>query len=109
MKDESGDYTPIPSGTTTAGLYWEDEPGLIKSIALEGTGESAKMEVIVNKVKEGNAVVPYRVNGSTYRLGFEKDKNGNPVTDWKWMDRNLGATNANFLGNNWHKSQGLQY
>ncbi|UJR12429.1 hypothetical protein I4U23_016605 [Adineta vaga] len=127
MQDENGNYTPIPSGTAKAGLYWEDEPGLIKSITLEGTGENAKIKVLVNKLKEGNAVVSYRVddkvywtwhvwvtddptvNGSTYRLGFEKDKNGNPVTDWKWMDRNLGATNANFLGNNWHKSQGLQY
>ncbi|CAF4933582.1 unnamed protein product, partial [Rotaria sp. Silwood1] len=127
MKSENGNYTPIPSGTAKAGLYWEDEPGLIKCITLEGTGENAKIKVLVNKLKEGNAVVSYRVNdkvywtwhvwvtddptanGSTYRLGFEKDKNGNPVTEWKWMDRNLGATSANFLGNNWHKSQGLQY
>ena len=127
MKDDNGNYTPIPSGTVTAGLYWEDEPGLIKSIALEGTGENAKIKVLVNRLKEGNAVVSYRVNdqvywtwhvwvtddptvnGSTYRLGFEKDKNGLSVTDWKWMDRNLGATSANFLGNDWHKSQGLHY
>ncbi|CAF0915983.1 unnamed protein product [Adineta ricciae] len=127
MKDENGNYTPIPSGIAKAGLYWEDEPGLVKSITLEGTGENAKIKVLLNKLKEGNAVVSYRVNdivywtwhvwvtddptvnGSTYRLGFEKDKNGNLATDWKWMDRNLGATSANFLGNNWHKSQGLQY
>ena len=127
MKDDDGNYTPIPSGTAKAGLYWEDEPGLIKSVALEGTGENAKIKVLVNKLKEGNAVVSYRVNdkvywtwhvwvtddptihGSTYHLGFEKDKNGIPVTDWKWMDRNLGATSANFLGNDWHKSHGLQY
>lgn len=48
-------------------------------------------------------------NGSTYHHGFEKDKDGNTVTNWKWMDRNLGAVNASFLGNNWHKSAGLQY
>ncbi|MBB6371636.1 T9SS type A sorting domain-containing protein [Chryseobacterium shigense] len=126
MKNDQGSYTPIPAGTASTGLYWEDEPGLIKSVALEGTGEDAKIKVSVNRLKEGNAVVSYRVNnqvywtwhvwvtddptdGSTYRLGFEKDKNGNPVSDWKWMDRNLGATSANFVGNNWNKSQGLNY
>lgn len=127
MKDDNGNYTNIPQGgTATAGLYWEDEPGLIKSVALEGTGENAKIKIMVNKIKEGNAVISYKVNGqiywtwhlwvtddptngSTYHHGFEKDKEGNLVTDWKWMDRNLGATNANFVGNDWHKSAGLQY
>ncbi|CAF0784579.1 unnamed protein product [Adineta ricciae] len=127
MKDDNGNFTPIPSGTPKAGLYREDESGLIKSVVLEGTGENAKIKILVNKLKEGNAIVSYRVNdkvywtwhvwvtddptvnSSTYHLGFEKDKNGNPVIDWKWMDRNPGATNANFLGNNWHKSQWLQY
>lgn len=126
MKNEQGNYTPIPAGTETAGLYWEDEHGLIKSVALEGSGKTAKIKVMVNKLKEGNAVVSYRVNGtvywtwhvwvtddpgngSTYHHNFEKDKNGNLVTDWRWMDRNLGATNADFTGHDWHKSGGLQY
>lgn len=127
MKDEQQNYTPIPvSGTASAGLYWEDEIGLIKSVSLEGTGESAKIKVMVNKTKEGNAVVSYKVNnevywtwhvwvtddpsnGSSYHQGFEKDKNGNLVTDWKWMDRNLGATNAALVGNDWDKTKGLQY
>ncbi|WP_312766687.1 T9SS type A sorting domain-containing protein [Epilithonimonas sp.] len=126
MKDDSGNYTQIPSGITTAGLYWEDEVGLIKSVVLDGTDENAKIKVLVNKLKEGNAVISYRVdnvvywtwhvwvtddptNGSTYHHGFEKDKDGNTVTDWKWMDRNLGATNVDFVGNDWHKSAGLQY
>ncbi|WP_343611757.1 T9SS type A sorting domain-containing protein [Chryseobacterium oranimense] len=127
MKDDTGNYTRIPDqGLAKAGLYWEDEPGLIKSVALEGTGENARIKVMVNKVKEGNAVISYKVNdkiywswhvwvtddpedGSTYHHGFEKDKNGNVVTNWKWMDRNLGATSANFVGNEWHKSAGLQY
>jgi len=127
MKDDSGNYTPIPEqGLAKAGLYWEDEPGLIKSVALEGTGENARIKVMINKVKEGNAVISYKVNdkiywswhvwvtddpedGSTYHHGFEKDKNGNAVMNWKWMDRNLGATNGSFVGNEWHKSAGLQY
>ncbi|WP_080777665.1 T9SS type A sorting domain-containing protein [Chryseobacterium phocaeense] len=128
MKDDNGNYTPISQqGLAKAGLYWEDEPGLIKSVTLEGTGEEAKIKVMINKVKEGNAVISYKVddkiywtwhvwatddpgtNGSTYHHGFEKDKDGNTVTNWKWMDRNLGATSANFVGNEWHKSAGLQY
>ncbi|MDP9958439.1 T9SS type A sorting domain-containing protein [Chryseobacterium lathyri] len=128
MKDDTGNYTGIPqNGVATAGLYWEDEPGLVKSVTLEGSGENARIKVMVNKSKEGNASISYKVNGeiywtwhlwatddprtngSTYHHGFEKDKNGNVVTDWKWMDRNLGATNANFVGNDWHKSAGLQY
>ena len=128
MKDDTGNYTNIPQGgTATAGLYWEDEPGLIKSVTLEGAGENAKIKIMVNKIKEGNAVISFKVNGqiywtwhvwvtddprtngSTYHHGFEKDKDGNLVTDWRWMDRNLGATNANFVGNDWHKSAGLQY
>lgn len=127
MKDDNGNYTKIPDGIAKAGLYWEDEPGLIKSVILEGTGENAKIKVLINKVKEGNASISYKVNdqiywtwhiwatddpsinGSTYHHGFEKDKEGNVVADWKWMDRNLGATNADFVGNDWHKSAGLQY
>ncbi|MCW3160418.1 T9SS type A sorting domain-containing protein [Chryseobacterium oryctis] len=126
MKDENQNYTPIPSGVASAGLYWEDEVGLIKSVSLEGTGENAKIKVLVNKLKEGNAVVSYKVDnqiywtwhvwatddptdGSTYHQGFEKDKNGNLVTDWKWMDRNLGATNAKLTGHDWDKTKGLQY
>ncbi|PIF43447.1 putative secreted protein (Por secretion system target) [Chryseobacterium sp. 52] len=127
MKDDNGNYTKIPQGVAKAGLYWEDEPGLIKSVTLEGTEENARIKVIINKIKEGNAAISYKVNdkiywtwhvwatddpginGSTYHHGFEKDKEGTVVTDWKWMDRNLGATNASFVGNDWHKSAGLQY
>lgn len=127
MINDQGSYTSIPTGTAKAGLYWEDEIGLIKSVSLEGVGENAKIKVLVNKLKEGNAVISYKVNeiiywtwhvwvtddptvdGSTYRQGFEKDKDGNLVTDWKWMDRNLGATNAKLVGNDWDKTKGLQY
>lgn len=126
MKDEQGNYTKIPLGTEKAGLYWEDEVGLIKSVSLEGTKENGKIKILVNKLKKGNAVISYRINdvvywtwhvwvtddprkGSNYHQGFEEDKNGNLVTDWQWMDRNLGATNAKFIGSNFHKSGGLQY
>lgn len=55
-------------------------------------------------------------NGSIYRAnGAETRKTTaggiEPIlsSDWKWMDRNLGATNAEFLGNDWNKSAGLMY
>lgn len=120
---------PIVGGTPSASLYWEDVSGLIKSVDLEGTGENAKIKVLVDKAKgKGNAVIAFKVNGeikwswhiwvtddptngSTYRKGFEKNKNGQLIPDdqWQWMDRNLGATNASFLGNDWNKSGGLMY
>ncbi|CAF3775909.1 unnamed protein product [Rotaria sordida] len=50
MKSENGNYTPIPSGAAKA----------------EGTGENAKIKVLVNKLKEGNAVVSCRVNDQVY-------------------------------------------
>lgn len=127
MMNDNGTYTKIPEGgIAKAGLYWEDEPGLIKSVNLEGTGETAKIKVLVDRMKKGNAVVSYKVNdqiywtwhiwatddptnGSTYHQGFEADKENQQITDWKWMDRNLGATNASLVGHDFHKSGGLQY
>lgn len=120
---------PIVGGTPSASLYWEDVSGLIKSVNLEGSGENAKIKVLVDKAKgKGNAVIAFKVNGeikwswhvwvtdnptngSTYRKGFEKNKNGQLIPDnqWQWMDRNLGATNASFLGSDWNKSAGLMY
>ncbi|RQO30448.1 hypothetical protein DBR32_12855 [Taibaiella sp. KBW10] len=142
--------SPIPAGSLiSAYVYWEDVSGLITSEAnykleIVGTGENAKVKVLVNKEhKEGNALVTFHAgtnnnntdpiywswhvwvtddvdaNGSTYRQGFETDKNnipldqvtnrdGSPYT-FQWMNRNLGATNAAFLGNDWNKSAGLMY
>ncbi|WP_144283433.1 T9SS type A sorting domain-containing protein [Chryseobacterium echinoideorum] len=126
LKD-GGVSTPIPSGTDTAGLVWEDVPGLIKSVTLEGNGENAKLKVLVDKAKgKGNASVAYKVNGqiywswhiwvtddptqngSTYSQGFETNINNEP-TQIKYLDRNLGATSKEFLGNEWNKSGGLMY
>ncbi|REC76801.1 hypothetical protein DRF60_12985 [Chryseobacterium elymi] len=120
---------PIIAGTQNASLYWEDVSGLVKSVNLEGSGENSKIKILIDKAKgKGNAVIAFKVNGeikwswhiwvtddpthgSTYRKGFEKNKNGQLIPDnqWQWMDRNLGATNASFLGNDWNKSAGLMY
>ncbi|MCT6706771.1 hypothetical protein N4286_14265, partial [Staphylococcus aureus] len=64
-------YSGIPSGNITADVLWEDNHGLIKSglnydLEIEGSGESAKIKVPVNKPKEGNAVVVFRVNGEIF-------------------------------------------
>ena len=123
----------------SAYVYWEDVSGLIKSdnsykLNIEGSDEYAKILVPINKAKgEGNAVIALhvgnnenstdpiywtwhvwvtddpRIEGSTYHKGMEMDKDGKEVDEWKWMDRNLGATNAHFLGNDWNKSAGLMY
>lgn len=122
-----GANTPIPSGTSTVSVFWEDVPGLIKSVALEGTGENAKIKVLVDKKKgEGNAVVSYKVNnqiywswhiwvtddptvsGSSFSQKFETNINNQPF-QVQYLDRNLGATSSHFLGNGWNKSGGLMY
>jgi hypothetical protein len=120
--------TPIPAGTQSADVFWEDNPGLIKNITLiQGSqADSTKLKVFIDKVKgKGNAVVSFKVNGTiywswhiwvtdspeggvNYAQGFETDLNGN-LFEPQYMDRNLGATNATFLGNDWNKSGGLMY
>lgn len=130
MQNENGIYTPIdPNGIQAASTYWEDVNGLIKSVTIdttEGTGENARIKVLVDKTKgEGNASIAFKVNntiywtwhiwvtdnpenGSSFGQNFETDLAGNKFTP-EYMDRNLGATNASFLGYDWHKSGGLMY
>ena len=127
MQNDGGAFTPISeNGQQTATVFWEDVNGLISSTSMEGTGESAKIKVIIDKTKgEGNASIAFKVNGiiywtwhiwvtdnpadgATYAQGFETDVLNQPFSP-KYMDRNLGATNATFLGHDWHKSGGLMY
>lgn len=126
FKNQDNSFSTIPSGTESADTYWEDVPGLIKNIQIIGSGSNAKIAVKIDKTKgKGNAVVSYKVdgtiywswhvwvtddpaNGVSYGQGFETDINNNDFTP-QYMDRNLGATNAKFLGNDWNKSGGLQY
>jgi len=120
--------TPIPAGTQTASLYWEDVPGLVQSVAIVSQGEpfSSKIKVNIDNARgKGNAVIAFKVNGTiywswhiwvtdnpengvTYTQGFETDIKGNPVTV-QYMDRNLGAASSSFLGDQWQKSGGLMY
>lgn len=127
MQNDNGSYTPInENGQQAASVFWEDVNGLIRSTAIVGNGRTAKIKVIIDKTKgEGNASIALKVNGiiywtwhiwvtddpangAVYRQGFETDLSNQPVTP-SYMDRNLGATNAGFLGNDWHKSGGLMY
>ena len=127
MQNDAGSYTPISeTGQQTAVVFWEDVNGLISSTSIEGTGELAKIKVIVDKTKgEGNASIAFKVDGviywtwhiwvtdnpedgASFGQGFETNAL-NQAFSVKYMDRNLGATNASFLGNDWHKSGGLTY
>ncbi len=128
----------IPSGTVTADVLWEDVHGLIKTgenytLQLDGVGENAKIKVPVSKNKKGNAVVTFKINGevywswhiwvtddptngSTYKSYTAVQRqltNGTleniPDSEWKWMDRNLGAVSSSLTGSNWDKNGGLLY
>ncbi|SEH37636.1 T9SS type A sorting domain-containing protein [Chryseobacterium culicis] len=137
----NGNYmkgSEIPSGTVTADVLWEDNMGLIKSkenytLDIIGSGEDAKIKVPVNKVKEGNAVVAYKVNGeifwswhvwvtddptngSTYKSYDDVKRQLSdgtveniPNAEWGWMDRNLGALGNSLNGDGWNKNGGLMY
>lgn len=120
--------TPIPAGTQSASLYWEDVPGLIRNVTIVPGADpsSAKLKVEINKGKgKGNAVVAFKVNGTIYwswhiwvtdnpengvfyQQGTETDVDGNLI-NIQYMDRNLGATSNGFLDNQWQKSGGLMY
>jgi len=125
---QNENFTPIPAGTQTAALFWEDVPGLVKNVSIvPGAGaENSKIKVEINRfLGNGNAVVAFKVNGTiywswhiwvtdnpangvTYTQGFETDINNNPI-QVQYMDRNLGALSNHFLGDNWQKSGGLMY
>ena len=113
----------VPNGQAVAEVYWEDVHGLIRTkpnyqLEIIGSGESAKIKVPVNKAKEGNALVVYKVNGKIYwswhvwvtddpskgtnYMAYDETKrlrnNGVeeliPKAEWGWMDRNLGAVSS---------------
>ncbi|WP_162088168.1 T9SS type A sorting domain-containing protein [Chryseobacterium aquaeductus] len=125
-------------GTVSADVLWEDVHGLIKtgpnySLEISDSGETAKIKVLINKAKKGNAVVAFRLNGeifwswhiwvtddptngSSYKsfTGIKRELKDRtteniPDTDWKWMDRNLGAISSSNTGEEWNRSGGLLY
>ena len=124
----NGLSNPIPAGVQSASLYWEDVAGLVESVKIISQSEpsKSKIKVEINKGKgKGNAVIAFKVNGTiywswhvwvtdnpengvVYKQGFETDINLKPITV-QYMDRNLGATTHNFMGNQWQKSGGLMY
>lgn len=137
-KDKFIGNSPIPSGSVTADVLWEDNHGLIKSgtnyaLELIGSGENAKIKVPINKAKEGNAVIAYKVNGTVYWSWHvwvtDNPTNGStyksfpnvkrekpdgtteviPDTEWKWMDRNLGAVASTITEGQGIKNGGLLY
>ncbi|WP_312766227.1 hypothetical protein [Epilithonimonas sp.] len=127
MQNDAGLFTPVSeNGQQSATVFWEDVNGLISSTSIVGAGKDAKIKIIIDKTKgEGNASIALKVNGviywtwhiwvtddpadgAVYGQGFETNVLNQAFIP-KYMDRNLGATNAHFLGHNWHKSGGLMY
>lgn len=127
MQDDNGSFTPInENGQKSASVFWEDVSGLVSSVSVDGKDERAKIKVVIDKTKgEGNASIAFKVDGviywtwhiwvtddpgdgASYGQGFETDISDQPFVP-KYMDRNLGATNADFLGHDWHRSGGLMY
>ncbi len=137
--DASMGGSPITPGVETAEVLWEDNHGLIHTsngyeLSLIGSGETAKIQVNINKAMEGNAVIAYKVDGtirwswhvwvtddptqgSTYkhypvrrRIGPDPtDNEPIPDSDWGWMDRNLGALSGSITGDDWNQNSGLLY
>ena len=128
----------VPNGQVVAEVYWEDVHGLIRTkpnyqLEIIGSGESAKIKVPVNKAKEGNALIVYKVNGEIYwswhvwvtddpskgtsYMAYDKTKrlrnNGVqeliPKAEWGWMDRNLGAVSSSLTEEGWNRNNGLLY
>lgn len=128
----------IPSGKVTADVLWEDTHGLIKSgpgysLEMLDSDQDAKIKVPINKTKKGNAVIALRVdgeifwswhiwvtddptNGSAYKsfaniTRMKSDGTVEPIpdSDWKWMDRNLGALSGSVTSSDWNRNSGLLY
>ena len=128
----------VPNGQAVAEVYWEDVHGLIRTkpnyqLEIIGSGESAKIKVPINKAKEGNALIVYKVNGEIYwswhvwvtddpskgtsYMAYDKTKrlrnNGVqeliPKAEWGWMDRNLGAVSSSLTEEGWNRNNGLLY
>ena len=130
--------TAIPDGKLSAVVLWEDTHGLIKSgsdysLEILDAGQNAKIKVPINKSKEGNAVIAFRIGdeiywswhiwvtddptqGPAYKSfdNLTRERNDSvveaiPGTDWQWMDRNLGAIGATITGTEWNRNGGLLY
>lgn len=128
----------IPNGKMTADVLWEDVQGLIRSganysLEVLDSSQNAKIKIPINKSKKGNAVIAFRVDGEIYwswHIWVTDDPANGPAyksfndikrqrgdgtietvadSDWRWMDRNLGALNSSITTSDWNRSIGLLY
>lgn len=87
----------------SADLLWQDELGLVKSVA--GNGNEGVIVVSLNDGKTGNAVVTAKQNGTVvwswhiWATDYDPSKDyfaytSKTGTTYTFMDRNLGATSA---------------
>jgi len=77
-------------------VLWTDNPGLVKSVAVNGIGSDAMISVFINEQQYGNAVVKlYKASDATktsvwtYHIWVPEDA-VSPLTGW--LQHNLGAT-----------------
>ena len=67
-----GSPNPVPAGTQSASMYWEDIPGLIQNVTIipGGSPSNSKIKVEINKgTGKGTAVIAFKVNGTLYWSG----------------------------------------
>ncbi|MFC6267001.1 T9SS type A sorting domain-containing protein [Frigoriflavimonas asaccharolytica] len=130
-----GDVNQVFAGVQSTSVFWEDVSGIIKSVVIVpgATPKDAKIKVEIDKAKgKGNAVIAFHIgtNGNanddvywswhvwvtdtptvaetnTTGLDYKVDNTTSFIP--KIMDRNLGATSDDFVGNGWAKSNGLYY
>lgn len=122
------------NGQLSAYLYWEDTNGLVQKVEMENASSAidSKIKVEINPKKgKGNALISLHwgssgspdddviwswhvwvtddpSEGVAYGQGIETDQNGNLFTP-EFMDRNLGASHNEIVGNNWHETIGMLY
>lgn len=98
----------LSSGILEPVVIWQDTPGLIQSIGLiSANGEDSQMAVATSN-NVGNAVIgikiggeirwswhiwvtPYQPEKEAYGKTYKYDNDNDGITDYEWMDRNMGA------------------
>ncbi|MDR1671724.1 MAG: fimbrillin family protein [Alistipes sp.] len=99
LKDAGQDL----GGEPTARLVWQDAEGLVKSVAIAGTGADATITVETDAAKgEGNALVALETGGKivwswhVWVTRFQPNQTHNQITrgTQTMMDRNLGAVSS---------------
>lgn len=94
-RDLADKYATAFAGVEDAKLVWQDNPNLIQSVSLAGTGESANVVVLPRTGETGNALVAYTIGGEivwSWHVWVSADAASlHAYASGTLMDRNLGA------------------